>query len=135
MNRNVRVRTKFYQQFDADVSLPVPAEGYGGWQTADIPLSLDHTALVVMHAWDCGTPQEFPGWYRAVEYIPRAEAIARDVLPPLLAGVRAARVKVYHVVGEGSITGNAPVTSASWRWAARRLSRRPRWKRTKYTSN
>ena len=32
------LKAKYYQQFDADYNLDVPAEGYGGWQEAEIPL-------------------------------------------------------------------------------------------------
>src|SRR4051812_690723 len=67
------IRAYYYQQFDADSSLDVPAEAYGGWKEADLTFAREHTALVVMHAWDCGTRQQYPGWHRCVEYIPRAE--------------------------------------------------------------
>jgi hypothetical protein len=52
-----------------------------------------------MHAWDTGTPEAYPGWYRAVEYLPRANAIGRQVLPRLLAAVRTAGLNLFHVVG------------------------------------
>ena len=42
-----------------------------------IEIFWDHTAVVVMHAWDTGTREQYPGWHRAVEYIPRAERICR----------------------------------------------------------
>lgn len=95
----MRLPARLYRQFDADPARAVPAEGYGGWQTTEIELAPTHTALVVMHAWDCGQPHEFPGWRRAVEYMPRAERILRDVFPPLLAAVRASPLPVFHVVG------------------------------------
>jgi hypothetical protein len=94
----IHLPTRYYQQFDADFARDVPAEGYGGWQVAELELSLPHTAVVVMHAWDCGTRAEFPGWHHAVEYIPRADIICRTVLPPLLSAARAAGLRVYHVV-------------------------------------
>jgi nicotinamidase-related amidase len=97
--KTVRLPTHYYQQFDADYARDVPGEGYGGWKTAEIELSLEHTALVVMHAWDTGTPEEYPGWWRAVEYCPRARKILREVFPPLLAAVRASPLPVFHVVG------------------------------------
>lgn len=92
------VPAHYYQQFDADFERDVPAEGYGGWKSADIEISLEHTAVVVMHAWDCGTREEFPGWHRAVEYIPRADAICREIFPPLLSAVRASSLPLMHVV-------------------------------------
>jgi len=93
----IRLPTYYYQQFDADFSRDVPAEGYGGWKQAELELSLEHTALALMHAWDCGTREEYPGWHRAVEYIPRADAICRTVLPRLLAAVRASELELFHV--------------------------------------
>lgn len=97
----MKVRAHIYQQFDADPSRPVPAETFGGWQTAEIELAPTHTALVVMHAWDCGAPHEFPGLRRAVGYHARAETILAGVFPPLLAAVRRSPLPVFHVVGGG----------------------------------
>ena len=97
----MRLPAQLYRQFDADPARAVPGEGYGGWHTVETELAPQHTALVVMHAWDCGQPQEFPGWRRAVEYTPRAEQILREVFPPLLAAVRTSPLPVFHVVGGG----------------------------------
>ena len=97
----MRLPAQLYRQFDADPRLPVPGEGYGGWHTVEAELAPDHTALVVMHAWDCGEPHEFPGWRRAVEYTPRAARILAEVFPPLLAAVRRSPLRVFHVVGGG----------------------------------
>lgn len=106
--RIVRIPASYYQQFDADPRLDVPAEGYGGWKKAVLELDLRRTGVVVMHAWDCGTPEEFPGWHRCVEYIPRANAICRTVFPKLLGGVRAAGVPLFHVVGGGQYYQKLP---------------------------
>lgn len=106
--RNVRLQANYYQQFDADLTREVPGEGYGGWQRDEIEISLDRTALVLMHAWDAGTPEEYPGWYRCVEYIPRATAIVREVFPPLLQATRAAGMPVLHVVGGGDYSKQLP---------------------------
>src|SRR5713226_4264274 len=100
-SRTIRLPAHYYQQFDADFALEVPAEGYGGWKTAPVDLSWEHTAVVVMHAWDCGTCKEFPGWYRAVEYIPRSYAICEKVFPPLLGAVREHGFRLFHVVAGG----------------------------------
>ena len=97
----MRLDAQVYRQFDADPAREVPAEGYGGWRTVDVDLAPEHTALVVMHAWDCGSPDEFPGWRRAVEYYPRAERILAEVFPPLLAAVRVSPLRLYHIVGGG----------------------------------
>ncbi len=93
------IRTRYYQQFDADYTRDVPEEGYGGWQIGEVELDLRHTAVVVMHAWDCGTAADYPGWFRACGETPRTYAVCRTVLPPLLAGVRAAGMPLFHVVG------------------------------------
>jgi len=87
----------YYQQFDADYSKDIPAEGYGGWKKADLPVDTDHTALVVMHAWDNGTIEQYPGWYRAVEYIHRARDIAAGIFPKLLGTVRQSGFRLFHV--------------------------------------
>ena len=117
------VKANYYQQFDADYNLDVPGEGMGGWRSAEINLSTEHTAVVVMHAWDMGTRERYPGWHRCVEYIPRAEAICRDVFPGLLAAVRRSPLPLIHVVdGRGyyrsldgwkktvELAGRSPVT-------------------------
>lgn len=108
MARIVRVPACYYQQFDADFTLDVPAEGYGGWKTAEIEIDLARTAAVVMHAWHPRTREEFPGWYRAVEYLPRSAQICREVFPRLLGGVRNAGMKVFHVVGGGNYYQHLP---------------------------
>lgn len=95
----VRINAHYYQQFDADYSRDVPAESYGGWRQSEIELAPDRTALVVMHAWEAGTMEQWPGWRRCVEYHPRALKILADVFPPLLTAVRASPLPVFHVVG------------------------------------
>ncbi|NPV48195.1 MAG: hypothetical protein HPY69_14685 [Armatimonadetes bacterium] len=104
----IRLPASYYQQFDADYSLPVPGEAFGGWQKAEIEISAAHTALVVMHAWNCGTFEEFPGVWRSVEYVPRSYEIARTVFPPVLAAARASRLPVFHVVGGGDYYKDLP---------------------------
>jgi len=95
------LRANYYQQFDADYDLDVPGEGYGGWKKEELEFPLDRMALVVMHAWDTGTFEEYPGWYRSIEYIPRAEEIGQSVFPTLLDSVRRSSVPLFHVVGGG----------------------------------
>lgn len=96
--KTITVPTNYYQHFDADFSLDIPGEGYGGWKKADLPLNPHSTAVVVMHAWDCGTREQYPGWHRAIEYIPRSYDICRTVFPELLSTVRASGLKLFHVV-------------------------------------
>jgi hypothetical protein len=95
----MRIPAHYYQYFDADYDLDVPAEGMGGWKQAELTFDRDRTALVVMHAWDVGSRAEYPGIYRAVEYLSRDQAIVRDVFPPLLRAVRETGTKLIHVVG------------------------------------
>lgn len=97
----IRLRASYYRQYDADHDREIPAEGYAGWQSEEITISAGRTALVMMHAWDTGTREKYPGWYRAVEYLPRADRIARTVFPPLLGAVRSSPLPIFHVVGGG----------------------------------
>jgi hypothetical protein len=106
--RSLQLTASYYQQFDADHDRDVPGESYGGWQRAPVDLSWEHTAVVVMHAWDCGTREEFPGWHRAVEYIPRADRICREVFPRLLGAVRERGFRLFHVVGGGDYYKRRP---------------------------
>jgi nicotinamidase-related amidase len=98
----MKIKANYYQQFDADYSLDVPAEGYGGWKQTDIDISPEHTAVVAMHAWDTGTHEEFPGWWRCVEYLSRADKICRNIFPKLLSAVRASPLRLFHVVDGGN---------------------------------
>ena len=104
----ITVPAHYYQQFDADPTLDAPGEAYSGWGVADVSLSLENTALVVMHAWDTGTPEQYPGWHRAVEYHRRADRIGKEVFPSLLAAVRRSRMRLFHVVGGGNYYHDLP---------------------------
>jgi len=95
----MKIHAHYYQYFDADYDLDVPAEGMGGWKQAELTLDRDHTALVVMHAWDVGSREEYPGIYRSVEYLARDHQIVSEVFPPLLQAVRETGTKLIHVVG------------------------------------
>jgi nicotinamidase-related amidase len=104
----MRVSALLYGQHDADLTKAVPAEGFAGWFRREVDLAPDHTALVVMHAWDAQKPGAFPGWDRCVEYRPRARRILADVFPRLLAAVRASPLPVFHVVGGRDYYRNLP---------------------------
>jgi hypothetical protein len=108
VNDIIKLPASYYQHFDADFKREFPGEGYGGWKKAEIEISRKHTALVVMHAWDMGTREEYPGWHRAVEYAPRADKICRTVFPPLLSAVRDSGVSLFHVVGGGDYYTHLP---------------------------
>jgi hypothetical protein len=96
---SLTIPTWYYQQFDADCDLDVPEEGFGGWRKTDLEFSRKHIAVVVMHAWDMGTREKFPGWWRAVPYAPRSQTILREVFPELLRTVRRSAIPLFHVVG------------------------------------
>lgn len=95
----IKTMVKYYRQFDADYSLDVPAEGYGGWQSAELDFDPERIALVVVHANYQGSYDSVPGWYRAVEYIPRSHEIMRQRFEPLLGGIRDAGIPVVHMAG------------------------------------
>lgn len=104
----LRLAAWYYQQFDADPSLEVPAEGFGGWKECQLELPRTETALVVMHAWDTGRPDEFPGWRRCIDYHPRADAICSEVFPPLFEAWRQAGLALFHVVAGSRICADHP---------------------------
>ncbi|MBI2951757.1 hypothetical protein HYY27_06670 [bacterium] len=104
----LKALANYYQNFDADFSLDVPAEGFGGWKKAEVELTEAHTAVAVMHAWDCGTREQYPGLYHAVEEVPRANEVCRTVFPGLLSAVRASRLKLFHIVGGGDYYKSYP---------------------------
>jgi len=95
--KRIEVPTWYYAHFGADYSLEVPAEGYGGWKKATLPLSLEHTALCVMHAWDNPDQEQFPGIYSAVEYLPRAREIYKERMPAMLKAAREAGIRIIHI--------------------------------------
>jgi hypothetical protein len=94
----IHILTNYYQHFDADFTADVPGEGYGGWFKTSLPINPATTAVVVMHAWDAGTREQYPGWHKAVEYLPRSYEICRNVFPELLSSVRSSDLKLIHVV-------------------------------------
>jgi len=99
MRKPLRIPAWYYQHYDADFDLDVPEEGFGGWKKEQLDFSREHTAVVVMHAWDLGTKEQFPGWWRAVPYARRSETIVRKVFPPLLEVVRKSELPLFHIVG------------------------------------
>lgn len=108
MPDTIRLRAHYYQHYDADFSRDVPEEGFGGWKSAPVEIAANHTAVVVMHAWDCGDEERYPGWHRAVPYIPRAAEIGWRVFPNLLTAVRRSPLPLFHVVGSGEYYKNLP---------------------------
>lgn len=106
--KEYKIPTWYYRQFDADYSLDVPAEGYGGWIKENLPMNPEKTAVVIMHAWDCGTYGQFPGWFRAVEYIPRSKNIASDIFPDLLAEIRRQGMNLFHVASDSDYAYGYP---------------------------
>ncbi|MCP4643221.1 MAG: hypothetical protein GY851_22430 [bacterium] len=104
----LNVPTWYYKHHDADFRFDVPEEGFGGWHKEALELSRDRTAVVSMHAWDAGTMEEFPGWWRVVPYIPRANEIVQTVFPKLFTAVRASGMPLFHVVGGGDYYKDLP---------------------------
>lgn len=103
-----RIPAWYYQHFDADFEQRVPEEHFGGWKREELDFALDHTAVVVMHAWDAGTREAYPGWWRCVPYLSRANTILRDVFPPMLSSLRASGITLFHVVGGGKYYQDLP---------------------------
>ncbi|HOJ09274.1 MAG TPA: hypothetical protein PK733_01605 [Clostridiales bacterium] len=102
------IPTWYYQQFDADYSSEFPGEGYGGWKNTSLPINPDKTAIVLMHAWDTGTIEQYPGWFRAVEYIPRATHICDNLLPHFLKKVRSSNIRLIHIASSNQIVNDYP---------------------------
>lgn len=103
----------YYRQHDASVGTEAPGRGFAGWTTRLLEAPLEATALVSMHAWNPGLDPRIPagpdspyvGWFRVVEYLPRAIAITREIFPPLFAAARGAGLTVIHVGSDESYTG------------------------------
>jgi len=98
----------YYQQFDADYQLEYPCQGYTGWQESNIDINVDRTALVVMHAWDLGTPDEYPGQHRATGELLHSYEVCKNVFPDLLKTVRNSQMPLFHVVGFGQYYQDYP---------------------------
>jgi len=86
-----------YRQYDADYTLEHPGQGYEGWKKINIPINPEHTAIVVMHAWDNGTPETHPALHRVCEYMSRGKQIIDEKFPDFLAKVRAKGFNIIHV--------------------------------------
>jgi nicotinamidase-related amidase len=106
----------YYRQHDAEVGADIPGRGFAGWKTRLLEVPLEKTALVSMHAWNPGLDPRIPagpdspyvGWFRVVEYLPRAMKISREVFPPLLSAARDAGLTVIHVGSDECYTGRYP---------------------------
>jgi nicotinamidase-related amidase len=106
----------YYRQHDADLTADIPGRGYAGWTTRLLEVPLEKSALVSMHVWNPGLDPRIPagpdspyaGWFRVVEYLPRAIKITREVFPPLLAAARAAGLTVIHVGSDEGYTSRFP---------------------------
>lgn len=98
----IRIPTSYYQNFDADLDAAVPEESFGGWKKANLDFPKRRTALVVMHAWDMGTKEKYPGWWRAAPWARRASVILENVFPGLLNSVRMSGIRVFHVASAGN---------------------------------
>jgi len=104
----VRVPVNFYQHFDADFSMSVPEEAFGGWIRDALEFDLSRIAVVSMHAWEMGSPEVYPGWWRAAPWAKRAQGILSEVFPRLFAAVRSAGVPLLHVVSSDTYYVSQP---------------------------
>jgi len=102
------VRVKYYEHFGADFSLDVPAEGYGGWKTANVPFDPGATAVIVNHAWDIPSLQTAPGWYSAVEGMERIKQVGKGPLSRLVQAIRRSSVPLIHVAYPGTYYQHLP---------------------------
>ena len=110
------LRAHYYRQHDADVTADIPGRAFSGWTTRLLEVPLERTALVSMHVWNPGLDPRIPsgpdspyhGWFRVVEYLPRAMKITRELFPPLLAAAREAGLTVIHVGSQESYTAHYP---------------------------
>src|SRR3989442_15873021 len=106
----------YYRQHDADLAADIPGRGFAGWTTRLLEVPLERSALVSMHAWNPGLDPRIPagpdspyaGWFRVVEYLPRAMKITREVFPPLLAAAREAGLAGIHVGSSESYPSRFP---------------------------
>lgn len=91
------VPAKTYVQRGADHTLEHPGLGFEGWKDIEIPVDPEHTAIIVMHAWDSETPETQPISWDMVEYIERANKIMKERFPGFMEKVRASGIRVIHV--------------------------------------
>ena len=103
-----KATVNYYEQFDADYDLEYPEEGYGGWKRGEIEIDLSRTALVVMHAWDIGTYEDYPGWWRCCAEVPHTYEVCRTIFPRLLGAARDSEISLFHVVGGGDYYKELP---------------------------
>lgn len=91
------IPAKTYVQRGADYTLEHPGLGFEGWKDVEIPVDPEHTAIILMHAWDMGTQQTQPVSWDMVEYIERANKIIEERFPGFLKKVRASGIRLIHV--------------------------------------
>jgi len=103
-----QVPTWYYRQHDADYSLDVPGETYKGWDKVNLEVEDSITAIVVMHTWNTGAREDYPGWKRCVEIFSRSEIICRDLYPDFLKKVRKSNVRLIHVASPQQIYAEYP---------------------------
>ncbi len=97
----VLIPAKIYRGYDADLTKAYPADGYLGWEKREFKIDPEKTAVLVMHAWNCGTPEEYPGVFRSNEYVTRSYEICKNKFPAFLDTVRKSPLKLIHIVGGG----------------------------------
>lgn len=105
------VPANYYQLFNADYSLEYPGEAYGGWKKTRLPINMERTAIVVMHATDYGKMEDVPGVYRCAEDLPRANNIAKTLFPNFLKEVRQSSIRLIHIAQYPHIAMKYPAYS------------------------
>lgn len=95
----IQLTAKIYSGYDADLSSEFPADGYIGWDTRQVTINPEKTAVVIMHAWDVGSMEEYPGIFKCNEYVIRSYDVCERIYPSLLEGVRKSPLHLIHVVG------------------------------------
>jgi len=93
---NSMIPAYYYAQQGADNRLPHPGLGFGGWGKTEIEIDWNHTAIIVMHAWDVPKSDAIS---RVVEYMGRADKIMQDGLIPFVQWVREKGLRLIHIGG------------------------------------
>ncbi len=102
------LRAQIYRQFDANHDALVPEASYAGWEDITFDFDAHRIGVVVMHAWDVGTREQFPGWWNCCGEIPRTYKVCETLMPPLLKAIRATSLPLFHVVGGGEYFKETP---------------------------
>ncbi|MBP3633847.1 MAG: hypothetical protein J6J43_04655 [Oscillospiraceae bacterium] len=95
----------YYAQQGADPFAVHPGQSFEGWGKTEIPMDTSRTAVIVMHLWQLPPYEECPAVYGHVEYLARAEKIAKEKLLPFVQTMREKGIRIIHVAAgfEGTL--------------------------------